>query len=168
MERDREDIEDALKTIDEDYILCFKMIRKIYDYLETLGVKEFNKYSKYKWSYDRDKNKGYNYVCIRYGSSLAKKCLVKRRAYVEDADLYRWVQHKDLIQEALDEADQYVYTKVNAVKNKMEGLRTVMEDYGEKLDDISKDYEEAQLAKKELRDENTAEPEFKNQFPGRG
>jgi hypothetical protein len=153
MKEDKEDIESAIRAIDEDYITCFKMIRKIFDYLETFGLKEFNKYSQYKWSFDRDRSKGYSYVCIRYGSSLSKKCLVKRRAYIEDADLYKWVVHKDLIQEAVDEAYQYIYTKVKAVKKKMEGLKGSMEEYAEKLDDLSPDYEEAaKLAAKELRD----------------
>jgi hypothetical protein len=107
-DREKEDIDAALQTIDEDYIICFKMIRKIHNYLETFGLKDFNRHSKYKWSFDRDKNKGYNYVCIRYGSSLTKKCLVKRRAWVEDADLYKWVRHKDLIREAVDEAYQSI------------------------------------------------------------
>jgi hypothetical protein len=147
----KEDIDSALKVIDEDYIICFKMIRKIFDYLETFGLKEFNKYSKYKWSYDRDKSKGYSYVCIRFGSSLSRKCLVKRRAYIEDADLHKWVEHKELIKEALEEAYQYIYTKVNAVKNKIEDLKGFMEEYKEKLDDISNDYDEAKTAGKELR-----------------
>ena len=159
MKNEKDDIESALQTIDEDYIICFKMIRKIFNYLETFGVKEFNKYSKYKWNYDRDKSKGYNYVCIRYGSSLSRKCLVKRRAYVEDADLYKWVENKELIKEAMDEAYQYIYNKVNDVKNKIESLKGVMEGYGEKLDEVTKDFDEAQLAKKELRDEEPEEPE---------
>jgi hypothetical protein len=147
----KEDIDSALKVIDEDYIICFKMIRKIFEYLETFGLKEFNKYSKYKWTYDRDRNKGYSYVCIRYGSSLSRKCLVKRRAYIEDADLHKWVEHKELIKEALEEAYQYIYTKVNAVKNKIEDLKGFMDEYKEKLDDISNDYDEAKLAGKVLR-----------------
>jgi hypothetical protein len=147
----KEDIDSALRTIDEDYIICFKMIRKMYDYLETFGLKDFNKYSKYKWSYDRDKGKGYSYVCIRFGSSLSRKCLVKRRAYIEDADLHKWVEHKDLIKEALEEAYQYISEKVNAVKKKIEDLKGFMEEYKGKLDDISNDYDEAKLAGKELR-----------------
>jgi hypothetical protein len=153
IEKEKEDIESALRIIDEDYVICFKMIRKIYDYLETFGLKDFNRHSKYKWSYDRDKSKGYSYVCIRYGSSLTRKCLVKRRAYIEDADLYKWVGNKDLIQEAMDEAYQYIYTKVNAVKSKIEDLKSIAEDYKGKLDDLSGDYEEAKLAGKELRGE---------------
>ncbi|MDR0289875.1 MAG: hypothetical protein LBI06_02965 [Treponema sp.] len=150
------DIENAIRTIDEDYVICFKMIRKVFEYLETFGLKDFNRYSKYKWSYDRDRSKGYSYVCIRYGSSLSKKCLVKRRAYIEDADLYKWVAHKDLIQEALDEAYEYIYTKVSAVKNKMEGLKYFVNDYEEKLDDLTKGIDERKLARIEVRED--AEP----------
>jgi len=150
---DREDIENALRTIDEDYVICFKMIRKIFDYLETIGLQDFNRHSKYKWSFNRDKSKGYSYVCIRDGNSLTRKCLVKRRVYVENADLYKWIKHKDLIREALDEAYQYIYTKVNAVKSKIEDLKEIMEGYNKKLDDLSKDYEEERLAVKELRGE---------------
>src|SRR5215469_680187 len=118
MIEEKTDVENALKAIDEDYITCFEMIRKIYDYLETIGLEDFNRHSKYKWSYDRDKSKGFSYICIRYGSSLTKKCLVKRRAYIEDSDLYKWVGNKDLIKEAMDEAFEYIYTKVHAVKSK--------------------------------------------------
>jgi len=146
------DIESAIKTIDEDYIKCFKVIRQVFDYLETFGLKDFNRHSKYKWSYDRDKSKRFNYVCIRYGSSLSKKCLVKRRAYIEDSDLYKWVGNKDLIQEALDEAYQYIYMKVSAVKDKIEDMKEIAEGYQEKLDNLSGDYEE-RLASKELRGE---------------
>jgi len=151
-EQEKIDIETALRAIDEDYIKCFKVIREIYDYLETFGLKDFNRHSKYKWSFDRDRSKGCSYVCIRYGSSLTKKCLVKRRAYIEDADLYKWVGNKRLIREALDEAYQYVYIKVNAVRKKIANMREIAEDYKEKLDDLS-EYSEEELASKELRGE---------------
>jgi hypothetical protein len=146
------DIENALRIIDEDYIKCFKIIRQIFDYLETFGLKDFNRNSKYKWSYDRDKSKRFSYVCIRYGSSLTKKCLVKRRAYIEDADLYKWVGNKDLIREALDEAYQYIYLKVSTAKSKIEDMKEIAEDYQEKLDNLSGDYEE-KFGTKELRGE---------------
>jgi len=147
-----EDIESALKIIEEDYITCFRMVRKIFDYLEKFGLKEFNKYSKYKWNYDRDKNKEYSYVCIRHGNSLAKKCLIKRRSYLDTADLYRWIDQKNLIQEALEEAYQYICEKVNEVKGKIENLKEIVGEYEEKLGDISKDYEETRQARKVLRD----------------
>ena len=151
--KEKEDIENALQIIDDDYITCFKMIRRIFDYLETFGLKDFNRHSKYKWSFDKDKGKGFSYVCIRYGSSLTKKCLVKRRAYIEDADLYKWVGNKDLIREAMDEAYQYIYTKVNTVKSKIDDLKEIAEDYKRKLDNLSDDYEEAKIAGKVLRGE---------------
>jgi len=153
MYEEKDDIKDALKTIDDDYVTCFQLIRRIYAYLESFGVKDFNRTSKYKWSYDRDKNKGFSYVCIRYGSSLTKKCVVKRRSYIEDADLYKWVGNKDLIREALDEAYEYIYLKVNAVKSKIEELKEIAEDYKEKLDNLSDEYEEAKLTGKVLRGE---------------
>jgi len=147
------DIDSALRTIDEDYIICFKTIRTMFDYLETFGLKDFNRSSKYKWSFDRDKSKRFSYVCIRYGSSLTKKCVVKRRAYIEDADLYKWVANKDLIREALDEAYQYIFLKVSAVKKKIEDMKEIAEDYREKLDNLSGDYEKDKLAVKQLRGE---------------
>jgi len=149
---EKNDIESARKAIDEDYIACFKTIRTMYDYLETFGLKDFNRHSKYKWNFDRDKSKGYSYVCIRYGSSLNQKCVVKRRAYIEDADLYKWVVNKELIREALDEAYQYIYITVNAVKSKMEDMKEISEDYREKLDDLSEDYEK-KLTAREIRGE---------------
>ena len=139
------DIESALKAIDDDYIKCFKVIREVFDYLETFGLKDFNRHSKYKWSYDRDKSRRFSYVCIRYGSSLTKKCLVKRRAYIEDADLYKWVENKNQIKEAMDEAYQFIYLKVNTVKKKFDEMKEFAEDCREKLDDLS---EEARASKK--------------------
>ena len=153
----KEDIESTLRAIEEDYNTCFRLIRRIYEYLDQFGIKEFNRYSQYKWSLDRDKTKGYSYVCVRYGSSLKKKCMIRRRSDMENADLYKWVEHKDFIKEALDEAYQYVQEKVNAVKNKIEDLRTIVEDYEEKLDDISKDYDEKKATRKVLRDEDFAQ-----------
>ena len=142
----KEDIESALQVIEADYNVCFKLIRKMYDYLETFGVKDFNQFSKYKWSYDRDKSRNYSYLCIRSGSSLNRKCLVKRRPYLEDADLYRWVEQKDLIEEALDEAYQYIHKKVTDAKAKIEEMKEKAEEYEGKLEDVSKDYEEIKPA----------------------
>ena len=77
---------------------------------------------------------------------------MKRRAYIEDADLYKWVGNKELIREALDEAYQYIYLKVTAVKKKIEDMKGIAEDYQEKLDNLSGDSEE-RLASKEIRGE---------------
>jgi len=149
----KEDIETSIHVIEEDYNTCFRMIRRIYDYLDRFGLKEFNKYSKYKWNYDRDRSREYSYVCIRYGNSLIKKCLIKKRSHVDTADLYRWIESKELIQEALDEAYEYISEKTNTAKRKMEELKGIMEGYGEKFDDITNEYDEAKQARKVLREE---------------
>ena len=146
----KEQIDIALEAIEEDYKTCLRIIVRYYDYLDTCGLKEFNKYSKYKWSYDRDRSNGYSYVCIRYGSSLMRKCLVKRRAFIESEDLYKWVENKDLIHEALDEAYQYIVRKINTVKSKIEAMKAIAENYAEKLEDIFDDYENAKAASKRL------------------
>ena len=152
-EQEKINIETALKEIDEDYIQCFKTIREIYDYLATFGLNDFNRHSKYKWSFDKDKKKGFSYVCIRHGTSLTKKILVKRRALIEDADLYKWVGNKDQIKEAMDEAYQFIYMKVNTVKKKFDEMKEFAEDYREKFDDLSEEAEEARASKKKLRGE---------------
>ena len=145
-----EPIDNALSTIEEDYKICLRVIGKYFDYLDTCGLKEFNKFSTYKWSYDRDRSNGYSYVCIRYGSSLIKKCLVKKRPHIENTDLYNWVKHKDLINEALDEAWQFIVNKITAVKNKIEAMKAIAEDYEEKLEDLSEDFETVKTASKKL------------------
>jgi len=140
-----EHIDVAMQTIEDDYKVCLKIIGRYYDYLETCGLKEFNKYSKYRWSYDRDRVKGGSYVCIRYGNSLIKKCLVKKRAYIENEDLYKWVRNKELIQEALDEAYQYIADKVSGVKTEIDEMKNTAEEYAEKLENLSdKDSEESE------------------------
>ena len=93
--------------------------------------------SKYRWSYDRDRVKGGSYVCIRYGNSLLKKCLVKKRAYIENEDLYKWVRNKELVQEALDEAYQYIADKVSGVKTEIDEMKNIAEEYAEKLENLS-------------------------------
>ena len=137
--RDMKEIDNALLAIEEDYKACLRIIGRYYDYLDTCGLKEFNKYSKFRWSYDRDKSNGYSYVCIRYGNSLMRKVLVKRRAFIENDDLYRWAQNKDLIEEALDEAYQYIVKKINSIKSKIEAMKAIAADYEEKLDDLVED-----------------------------
>jgi hypothetical protein len=146
----KEPLDNALQIIAEDYKICLRVIEKYFDYLETCGLKDFNKYSKYKWSYDRDKTNGFSYVCIRYRSSLMKKCLVKKSVYIEDDDLYRWVEHKELIREALDDAYQYIITKINSVKTNIEEIKDFVEGYEGKLEDISDDFEKAKLGSKRL------------------
>jgi hypothetical protein len=150
----KEQIDIALQAIEDDYKICLRIIGRYFEYLETCGLKEFNKYSKYKWTYDRDKTNGYSYVCIRCRSSLMKKCLIKKRAYIEEEDLHRWVQNKELIQEALDEAYLYIVKKVDLVKREIEEIKTTAEDYEEKLNDLD---EEAFKAHKKLGDDETEE-----------
>jgi len=134
-----ENIDAALQIIEEDYKICLRIIGRYFDYLETCGLKEFNKYSKYRWSYDRDRVKGGSYVCIRYGNSLIKKCLVKKRPYIENEDLYKWVRNKDLIHEALEEAYQYIAGKVSGVKGEIDEMKNTAEKYAEKLENLSTD-----------------------------
>jgi hypothetical protein len=134
-----EHIDVAMQTIEDDYKICLRIIGRYFDYLETCGLKEFNKYSKYRWSYDRDRVKGGSYVCIRYGNSLIKKCLIKKRAYIENEDLYKWVRNKELVQEALDEAYQYIASKVHGVKVEIEEMKHTAEEYAEKLENLSDD-----------------------------
>jgi hypothetical protein len=134
-----EPIDVAMQTIEDDYKVCLRIIGRYYDYLETCGLKEFNKYSKYRWSYDRDRTKGGSYVCIRYGNSLIKKCLVKKRAYIENEDLYKWVRNKELVQEALEEAYQFIAGKVNSVKGEIDEMKHTAEEYAEKLENLSCD-----------------------------
>jgi len=143
-----ENIENAIKVIEDDYRICFRIIGKYFDYLETLDLKEFNKFSKYKWSYDRDKSNGYSYVCIRYGSSLERKILVKKRAYIKDEDLYKWVDNKKFVEEALDEAHKYIVDRVTSVMLSIEEMKEIAVGYNEKLKDISEDYEKAMAFKK--------------------
>jgi hypothetical protein len=127
--------------LQEDYNQCVRTIRKTYGYLEQVGVQEFNKYSRYKWTLDRDR--GYSYVCIRYGNSLRRKSLVKSSAYLEDAELYKWIENKDLICEALDEACQYIRDKVRMLKRRMDETKLSIMEYEEKLRDLDEELEEA-------------------------
>jgi hypothetical protein len=155
----KEHIDSAMLAIEEDYKVCLRIIGRYFDYLDTCGLKEFNKYSKYRWTLDRDKGNGYSYVCIRYGNSLLKKCLVKKRPYIEKDDLYKWVQNKKLIQEALEEAYQFIVSKVNTVKDEIEAIKEAAENYEEKLGDISEDYEKVKMVSKKLGGEDFPEEE---------
>ena len=143
-------IDKALDAIEDDYKICLQIIGKYFDYLDTCGLKEFNKYSNYKWSYDRDKSNGYSYVCIRYGNSLEKKCLVKKRPYIENEDLYKWVENKDLIHDALDEAYQYIVKKINTVKINIEAMREAAEKFEEKLEGLFDYYDDEKITYKRL------------------
>jgi hypothetical protein len=144
----KENIAVTLRDLEEDYKRCYSLIRKTYGYLENVGLKEFNKYSKYKWSYDHES--GFNYVCIRFGSSLIKKSLIKRRAYLEEEELYKWIENKDLVCEALGEAYEYIDKKLDKLKCKMDEMKEQIEDYEKRLEGIGKDFDEVK-AHKELR-----------------
>jgi len=146
----KEHIDLVLQSIEDDYKVCLKIIGKYFDYLETCGLKDFNKYSKYKWTYDRDKSNGYSYICIRYRNSLKKKSLIKKRAYIEEEDLYQWTRNKALIQEALDEAYQYIANKLEDAKKKIEEIKEIAEEYDEKLEGLSEDGEDPLLVFKKL------------------
>jgi hypothetical protein len=155
-----DNIDAALQTIEDDYKICLRIIGRYFDYLETCGLKEFNKYSKYKWSYDRDRSKGGSYVCIRYGNSLIKKCLVKKRAYIENDDLYKWAGNKNLVQEALDEAYQYIVTKISGVRGRLDDMKKTAEEYAEKLEKIpGDDSEEDETASKKISWEEAVDSE---------
>jgi hypothetical protein len=138
-----------MQELEDDYKRCYGIIRKTFDYLEKLGLREFNRYSKYKWSFDHEAD--FNYVCIRAGASLVKKSLIKRRPYLEEAELYRWIENKDLICEALDEAYKYIDEKLSTLKLKMDDMKERVTNYEERLQDINKDYDETSRARKELR-----------------
>jgi hypothetical protein len=137
----REELDYTLLDLQEDYKQCVKTIRKTYNYLEQVGIQTFNKYSRYKWSLDRDS--GYSYVCIRHGSSLKRKSLVKSTAYLNEAELYKWIESKDLICEALDEACDYIRNKVQMLIRKMEETKFSIMEYEEKLRNLDEDLEEA-------------------------
>jgi hypothetical protein len=146
--RRREDIAGTLQALEDEYLRCYRLIRKTYDYLEKVGLREFNKYATYKWSFDREN--GFSYVCIRLGSSLVKKSLIKRRAYLEEEELYRWIENKDLVFEALDEAYRYIDEKLAKLRLKMGEMQEQLEGYEERLEGMDKAYDEV-TAHKELR-----------------
>ncbi|MDR1867266.1 MAG: hypothetical protein LBQ77_03240 [Treponema sp.] len=145
----KESIDESLEKFEEDYRHCYRVIRNIFEYLEKIGLQEFNQYSKYKWSFDHEKRQ--SYVCIRYGNSLVKKSLLKRRANIEESDLYKWVDNKDLILEAIDEAYHYIHDRIAQIKTKMEEMRTNINEYEEKLADLDDEYEIVK-SHKEIRD----------------
>ena len=132
-----DDITATLKELEDDYNACYRIIRKTYGYLEKIGLRDFNKFSKYKWSFDRDA-RGYTYVCVRQGGSLLKKSLVKRSGEMEEADLLHWLDNKDLVCEAIDEAYEYIDNRLAAVSAKIEDMRvrlSVYEDHAASTED---------------------------------
>ena len=132
-------IENTLTDLQDDYNQCYKTIKKTYEFLERMGIKAFNKYSKFKWNYDHDKD--CNYVCIRFGNSLSRKIFVKSSAYLEEAELYRWVEDKDLIVEALEEAYEYIRKKIRLLKIKMEEVKDSITAFEERFDLLDDEYD---------------------------
>jgi hypothetical protein len=116
-----------------------------------MGIKEFNRYSKYKWNYDHDKD--CNYVCIRFGNSLSRKIFVKSSAYLEEAELYKWIEDKDLICEALEEAYEYIRKKVRILKLKMEEVKDSIQVYEERLSNLDEEFDAIPVSYKELGEE---------------
>ncbi|MDR0558030.1 MAG: hypothetical protein LBG43_09255 [Treponema sp.] len=126
--REKKNIDIALNELEEDYNKCYRIIRKTYEHLERIGLRDFNKFSKYKWSFDRD-GRGASYVCVRNGGSLLKRSLVKRSGNLEEAELLRWLDDKDLVCEALDEAYEYIDEKIGALKLKMNEMKERIQGY---------------------------------------
>lgn len=131
-------ISQTLQELEEDYNECYRLIRKTYDYLEKIGLRDFNKFSKYTWSFDKD-SRGYGYVCIRAGSSLMKKSLVKRSGTMDEADLLRWLDNKDLICEAIDEAYEYIDAALSRFRSKMDDMKNRLKAYEDKAAAVDAD-----------------------------
>ncbi|MDR1466700.1 MAG: hypothetical protein LBI40_03680 [Treponema sp.] len=138
----RENISATLAELEEDYNRCYAVIRKTFDHLEKLGLREFNQISVYKWSFDKD-SCGYGYVCVRSGSSLLKKSLVKRSGALKEEDLYKWIENKDLVIEALDEAYQYIDGRIARLKLEMGEMKEQLARYEELASDVDGQLDEA-------------------------
>jgi hypothetical protein len=145
-------VQNALQTIEEDYNASQRIIEKYFGYLDTCGLKDFNRFSKYKWTHDRDKSNGFSYICIRYRASLMKKCVVKKRSHMSDEDMYKWAANKELIRDALDEAYEYIVTKISALKSKIGEIKEVAKEYEDKLNNISEDFDKTVFASKRIVD----------------
>ncbi|MDR2500848.1 MAG: hypothetical protein LBD37_07205 [Treponema sp.] len=144
----RREVEDSLLGLQEDYNQCFKTIKKTYEHLNRIGLKEFNKRSKYKWNYDHDKD--CSYVCIRFGNSLSRKILVKSSAYLEEPELYQWIEEKDFTLEALEEAYEYIRKKIRLLKSKMEAVKEHIQAYDDRLKDLADELDGIPETYKEL------------------
>jgi hypothetical protein len=140
IETDFTELDDTLSALREDYNYYMKVLRKTWAYLEQVGIKEFNKYAKYRWSLEREKS--YSFVCIRRGNSLTAKRLIKSSGLLEDAELYRWSENPDRICEALDEACRYIRDKVKALKQKMEAAKCSVMEYEDRLKNLEEEDED--------------------------
>jgi archaellum component FlaC len=142
--KSKEKIDVAIKDLEEDYNRCYRIVRKTYEYLEKMGLRDFHKFSKYKWSFDKD-NRGFSYVCVRSGSSLLKKSLVKRSGSLEEAELLRWIDDKDLVCEALDEAYVYIDEKLDKLKFKMNEMKERIQGYEDRVEKTGENLEAARI-----------------------
>ena len=133
-------IEDSLFDLQEDYKQCYKIIKKTYELLERIGLTVFNKYSEFKWNYDKDKN--CNYICIRSGSSLNHKIYVKSSAFLEEAELYRLIENKDIICDALEEAYEFIRKKIKDLKLNMEEVKNRIMTFEEDIDALNETLDE--------------------------
>ena len=150
--RRKENIAVTLRALEEDYNKCYSLIRKTYGYLEKLSLREFNKYSKYKWSLDKDKDRGYSYVCVRFGASLVKKSLIKRSGSLSEEELYQWIENKDMVLESLEEAYKFIDDKLDVLKLKMDEMKEQVEKYEQRLEGIGEAYDTIQkVVAKELK-----------------
>lgn len=131
------DFDETIASLKEDYNKCYSTIRRTFEYLEKVDLKEFNKYSKYKWSFDREGR--CSYVCIRFGNSLARKSLIKRRSYLDNSELYKWIENKELICEALEEAYQFINKRLGEIRIKMNEMRESISSYEDKFNDLNCD-----------------------------
>ncbi|MDR0376159.1 MAG: hypothetical protein LBH85_10670 [Treponema sp.] len=145
----KKNIDIALKELEEDYNRCYQIIRKTYEHLERIGLRDFNKFSKYKWSFDRD-GRGASYVCVRNGGSLLKKSLIKRSGSLEEAELLRWLNDKDLVCEALDEAYKYIDEKIGALKLKMNEMKERIQGYEDRSEGFEEYMEAVKVGKIEI------------------
>lgn len=146
VQRRKENIADTVRDMEEDYNRCYRIIRKTYEYLEKLGLRDFNKFSKYKWSFDRD-NRGFSYVCVRAGSSLIKKSLIKRSGNLKEAELFQWIDNKELVCEALEEAFEYIDEKLSKLKIKMGEMKEEIQGYENRLDGVEQDFDGLKASK---------------------
>lgn len=142
----KNNIDVVLNELEEDYNRCYRIIRKTYEHLERIGLRDFNKFSKYKWSFDRD-GRGASYVCVRNGGSLLKKSLVKRSGNLEESELLRWLNDKDLVCEALDEAYEFIDEKIGALKLKMNEMKECIQGYEDRSEGVEENMEAVKVGK---------------------
>jgi hypothetical protein len=147
----KENIAVTARELEQDYNRCYSLIRKTFGYLEKLGLRDFNGFAKYKWTFDRDST-GLSYVCIRFGSSLRKKSLIKRSGNLSEEELYRWIDDKDLVLEALEEAYRFIDERLDKLKIEMDEMKGKIAGYEDRLEGVARDFDEAGAARKVVGD----------------